>query len=96
MARDLLGLMDALGVARAHLVGHAAGGFIGLAFALIAPERLGKLVVVNGWAKLDPYIARCFDVAARAAARQPAARPMCGRSRSSSTRRLDLGSFRPA
>ena len=62
MARDLLGLIDALGVARAHLVGHAAGGLIGLAFALIAPERLGKLVVINGWAKLDPYTARCFDV----------------------------------
>lgn len=61
MAGDLLGLMDALGVARAHLVGHAAGGLIGLALAAVAPERLGKLVVVNGWARLDPYTARCFD-----------------------------------
>jgi aminoacrylate hydrolase len=62
MARDLLDLMDALGVARAALVGHALGGLIGLALAAAAPDRLQKLVVVNGWAHLDPYTARCFDL----------------------------------
>jgi aminoacrylate hydrolase len=61
MARDVLALMDALEVRRAHFVGHAAGGLIGLALASTAPERLGKLIVVNGWARLDPYTARCFD-----------------------------------
>jgi aminoacrylate hydrolase len=62
MARDVLDLMDALGVERAHMLGHAAGGLIGLALATVAPERLDKLVVFNGWARLDPYTARCFDV----------------------------------
>jgi aminoacrylate hydrolase len=61
MARDLLTLMDALELHRAHFIGHAAGGLIGLALAAIAPARLGKLVVANGWARLDPYTARCFE-----------------------------------
>lgn len=62
MADDLLALMDALGIARAHLIGHAAGGIIGLVMALKAPARLNKLIVVNGWVAPDPHFARCFDV----------------------------------
>lgn len=62
MADDLLALMDALGNDRAHLIGHAAGGIIGLAMALKAPARLDKLIVVNGWVSPDPHFARCFDV----------------------------------
>lgn len=62
MAGDLIALMDALGIAKAHLIGHAAGGIIGLAMALKAPDRLAKLVVVNGWVAPDPHFARCFDV----------------------------------
>jgi len=61
MADDVLALMDGLGLARATLVGHAAGGAIGLALALRAPERLEVLVVVNGWSKADPHFLRCFE-----------------------------------
>ncbi len=60
-ADDILALMDAIGIERAHIVGHAAGGVAGLALALKAPERLDKLVVVNGWAKADPHFLRCFE-----------------------------------
>ncbi len=59
---DILALMDALAIERAHIVGHAAGGVAGLALALKAPQRLNKLVVVNGWVAPDPHFARCFDV----------------------------------
>jgi aminoacrylate hydrolase len=60
-ADDVLQLMEALGAGRAHFVGHAAGGVAGLALALKAPERLDRLVVVNGWAKADPHFLRCFE-----------------------------------
>lgn len=61
LADDMLALMDALGVARSHIVGHAAGAVAGLALAMKAPERLDRLVVVNGWAKADPHFLRCFE-----------------------------------
>lgn len=61
MAEDVLLLMDGLDLAKAHLIGHALGGLIGLALAMRAPSRLTSLVAVNAWAKLDPHSARCFD-----------------------------------
>jgi aminoacrylate hydrolase len=61
MGEDLLALIDALDVERAHIVGHAAGGVAGLALALKAPERIATLVLVNAWSRLDPHFARCFD-----------------------------------
>ena len=60
-ADDIIALMDALAIPRAHIVGHAAGGVAGLALAINAPERLDRLVVVNGWAKADPHFLRCFE-----------------------------------
>lgn len=60
-ADDLLLLFDAIGVEKARLIGHAAGGVAGLAAALKAPGRIEKLVVVNGWSKPDPHFRRCFD-----------------------------------
>ena len=61
MAADVVALLDGIGVERAHFLGHAAGGVIGLTLALQAPERLAKLVVVNGWTRLDSHFARCFE-----------------------------------
>jgi aminoacrylate hydrolase len=61
-ADDILALMDALAIERTHLIGHAAGGVAGLALALKAPDRLDRLVVVNGWASPDPHFLRCFEV----------------------------------
>ena len=61
MAGDLLALMNGLGLARASLVGHAAGACIALAVALEAPERVEGLYLVNGFARPDPHFIRCFD-----------------------------------
>ncbi|WP_137862001.1 MULTISPECIES: pyrimidine utilization protein D [unclassified Sphingomonas] len=58
---DIRLLMDALGIEKASILGHAIGGMGGLHLALDAPERVDRLVVVNGWGRLDPYTARCFD-----------------------------------
>lgn len=60
MADDMVKVMDALALPKAHIVGHAAGGNAGLQLALSHPDRLGKLVVVNGWSRPDPHIKRCF------------------------------------
>lgn len=61
MAADVVGLLDDACIAQAHLVGHALGGLVGLQLALDAPGRLGRLVLVNSWDRLDPHTARCFE-----------------------------------
>ncbi len=42
---QLVDLLDALGVERAHVEGESLGGWVGLWFALHHPERLNKLVL---------------------------------------------------
>ncbi|WP_067478026.1 alpha/beta fold hydrolase [Actinomadura hibisca] len=46
-ARDLLGLMDALDIATATVGGVSQGGFISLRAALLAPERIDRLVLFD-------------------------------------------------
>lgn len=46
MARDTLALMDALGIAKAHLVGASMGGMIAQEVAIVAPERLLSLTSI--------------------------------------------------
>ena len=62
MADDVLEVLDAAGITRAHFLGHAVGGLVGLELARRNPERLGRLVLVNAWAQVDRHTARCFDI----------------------------------
>lgn len=45
---DVLDAMDALGWARAHLLGHSMGATIASTLAAAAPERVAKLALVEG------------------------------------------------
>jgi len=65
MADDVLQLMDALGIARAHLVGHSTGGAIGQTIALDAPERIDRLVLSATWTRADGYFRRLFATRAQ-------------------------------
>jgi 2-hydroxy-6-oxonona-2,4-dienedioate hydrolase len=47
MAEDLKGLMDALEIERAMLVGHSLGADISLHTALLYPERVEKIVAIE-------------------------------------------------
>ena len=56
-ARDLLALLDHLGIESAVLVGMSQGGFIGLRAAIEAPERVRGLVTIDSQAGLeDPAV----------------------------------------
>jgi len=61
MADDTLRLMDALGIAAAHLVGHSTGGAIGQLIATEHADRLISLVLSATWAGPDPYFRRLFE-----------------------------------
>jgi 3-oxoadipate enol-lactonase len=47
LTADVLGLMDALGVGRAHFCGISMGGMIAQHVALAAPDRIDKLVLAS-------------------------------------------------
>jgi pimeloyl-ACP methyl ester carboxylesterase len=47
MARDVLALLDGLGIASAVLVGHSMGGKVAMVTALENPRRVNRLVVVD-------------------------------------------------
>lgn len=62
MAGDIAAILDGLDYEAAHIVGHAAGAIAGLQLALDAPERVLSVSAINGWAAIEPYTLRCFDI----------------------------------
>lgn len=51
--RDMNGLIDDLGIDRAVVMGHSLGAFIGLAFAAQYPERVNRLILIDGGGDLS-------------------------------------------
>ncbi|MDQ3370197.1 MAG: 3-oxoadipate enol-lactonase [Myxococcota bacterium] len=54
LAEDVLDLLDAHGVARAHFCGLSLGGMIGQWLAAHAPERIDRLILANTAACMGP------------------------------------------
>jgi aminoacrylate hydrolase len=62
MAGDVLGLMDALKIERAHVVGHSTGGAILQTLAISHPDRIASAVISASWTKADAYFRRLFEL----------------------------------
>jgi 3-oxoadipate enol-lactonase len=54
LAGDVIGLLDALSIERAHVVGLSLGGCVAQQIALDAPQRVRSLTLVNTFAHLEP------------------------------------------
>lgn len=54
LAADLAGLLEALGIARAHVVGLSLGGMTGQALAVLRPDLVDRLVLVATSAFMPP------------------------------------------
>jgi aminoacrylate hydrolase len=62
MATDVIGLLDALRVERAHVIGHSTGGAIAQVLAIEHPSRLASVVLSATWTKADAYFRRLFTL----------------------------------
>ncbi|MGA8143341.1 MAG: 3-oxoadipate enol-lactonase [Candidatus Acidiferrales bacterium] len=52
LGRDVVGLLDAAGIERAHFCGLSMGGMIGMWLGVYAPDRIHRLVLCNTAAKI--------------------------------------------
>ena len=68
----LAGLLDVLGVERAHLSGESLGGWVAVKFAARYPERVGRLVLnTPGGTMATPEVMERIRVLSQAAADDP-------------------------
>ena len=68
----LLGFLDAVGAARAHVSGESLGGWVAARLAIDAPERVDRLVLnTAGGSQADPAVMERIRTLSMAAAEQP-------------------------
>jgi pimeloyl-ACP methyl ester carboxylesterase len=60
-AHDAAGLLDHLGIAKAHVVGASMGGCIAQAFATLYPERTQTATMVCSWGTVEPWLDELWD-----------------------------------
>lgn len=60
MAADAIALLDALGIQKAHIVGHSTGAAIAQTIAIEHPNRVEAMVLAAAWMKPDAYLRRLF------------------------------------
>ncbi len=60
MAADTAGLLAALDLPAAHVVGHSLGGAVAQELALAAPDRVRTLTLAGSWAQNDEYTRALF------------------------------------
>lgn len=56
MAHDALAVLDSAGWEAADVLGHSMGGAIAQELALMAPERVHRLILSNTYARQDGYV----------------------------------------
>lgn len=70
LAGDLLGILDGLGIEKAHFVGLSMGGMIGMTFALAHPGRVRSLVLCDTSSRIPPEAAPVWEGRIKTAAEQ--------------------------
>lgn len=89
LARDLLALMDALGVAAAHVAGHSMGSIVCQHLAALAPMRVLDLVLLGPLAELPDAARPALEAraqTARSEGMEPIATVVCERGLAAATK----------
>ncbi|WP_427132297.1 alpha/beta fold hydrolase [Pseudarthrobacter sp. S9] len=62
LADDVIGVLDALNIDKAHIVGMSQGATIAIRLAAEHPERVNRLVLYSPWDHSDNFLARQFRI----------------------------------
>ena len=91
LARDAIGLIDALGIDRVHWVGESSGGIVGATAALDHPDRLATLTLCDTPFKRSTNIATTYTLGEGTRAAAFAKHGVGGWCRETLSYRLDTG-----